>query len=146
LIHVINNQKYFYFWAGYIFPVLLLAMVSFRAYVLWSLFQEEDIQHLDPDAKSEEDFHKQQHCIIYTCRNSASDNEEEAHIPSHAKFRCKGSQKAMQDHTKLQVQTIFLPGGTHEVIDNCNDDSKFLEYSVKATGDDPEALETSNSI
>jgi hypothetical protein len=125
--------------------VLLLAMVPFRAYVLWYLFRKEDIKHLDPDSESEEDFHEQQRRIIYARRNSALDNEEEAHIPSRAEFRCKGLQKAMHDHTKLQVQTIFSPGGTREVVDH-KDDSKHLSNSVRAAGkDDPEAIETSNS-
>jgi hypothetical protein len=112
-------------------------VVPFRAYVIWFLFREEDIQHLDPDAESEEDFHEQQRRTILAHRNSALDNEEEAHIPSRAEFRNKGLQKAIQDHARQGLLSSFSEGACDLV--NHNDDSKSRANSDKSTGIDPPA-------
>jgi hypothetical protein len=113
-------------------------MVPFRAHVLWYLFREEDIKHLDPDSESEEDFHEQQRRIILAHRDSALENEEEAHIPNRAEFRSKALHKAMQDHARIRALSTFSDCAC-EVVDH-NDDSKSGANIVQSTGVDPEAV------
>jgi hypothetical protein len=119
-----------------LYPVVLIALVPFRSYILWQIFRKEDIKHLDPDTESEEDYEEEQRRIYLARLNpSFDDNEEDMHIPSRAEFRSKGLQKAMHDHANLQAQTI-LNGGVSNPTSQIN--------YVKAAGEDPESVEISD--
>jgi hypothetical protein len=84
---------------GYIYPLLLALLVPVRSYILESLFEEEHMKHLDPQAESDEDFHDEQRLYEQALRSGSFDEEEVA-FPTRAEFRGQGLKRALRNHQR----------------------------------------------
>ena len=83
---------------GYIYPALLTALVPVRSYILDHMFDDKDLQHLDPYGESEEDYHDEQRAIHHQ-RNDSFDSEE-LDFPNRAEFRGQGLQNALRNRNR----------------------------------------------
>ena len=82
---------------GYIYPALLTALVPLRSYLLERVFPAKDIQHLDPQEESNEEFHDEQIMIHHAFASGGGVDEEEMAFPTRAEFRGQGIKRALMN-------------------------------------------------
>ncbi|KAL3914616.1 MAG: hypothetical protein SGILL_006035, partial [Bacillariaceae sp.] len=85
---------------GYLYPALLTLLVPFRSYVLFNLFAEEDLRHLDPSEESEDEFHEEQRLVHHAFQDDGSVDEEDLAFPTRAEFRGQGLKRALMNHER----------------------------------------------
>jgi GNAT superfamily N-acetyltransferase len=84
---------------GYLYPALLTLLVPFRSYILYRLFPEEDLRHLDPVDETEEEFHEEQRLVHHAFHDGdKSVDEEELAFQTRAEFRGQGIKRALMNH------------------------------------------------
>jgi hypothetical protein len=82
---------------GYLYPALLTLLVPFRSYILYRLFAQEDLRHLDPVNESEEAFHQEQRLVHHAFHDGDdSVDDEELALPTRAEFRGEAIQRAIK--------------------------------------------------
>jgi len=82
---------------GYIYPALLTALVPLRSYLLERVFPAKNIQHLDPQEESNEEFHDEQIMIHHAFASGGGVDEEEMAFPTRAEFRGQGIKRALMN-------------------------------------------------
>lgn len=86
---------------GYIYPLLLTLLVPFRSYILYRLFPEADLRHLDPADETEEEFYEEQRLIHHAFHDgNESVDEEDMAFPTRAEFRGQGIKRALLNHKR----------------------------------------------
>mmetsp|Transcript_951 Transcript_951/g.1073 ORF Transcript_951/g.1073 Transcript_951/m.1073 type:complete len:747 (+) Transcript_951:101-2341(+) len=107
---------------GYIYPLLLTLLVPFRSFVLDRCFASTDLQHLDPQNETEEEFHEEQkmvhHALIH---DQGSVDEEDVAFTTRAEFHPQGMKRALKEKDKAahdhRRHTIGGGTGTSNGVD-----------------------------
>ena len=73
---------------GYIFPVLVAALVPIRSFCVSRCFSEKDLEYLDPIGETEEEVHDER--VKYLERKPSIDEAEVTDMPGFSDFRASG--------------------------------------------------------
>jgi hypothetical protein len=86
---------------GYLYPAMLTLLVPFRSYILYHLFPEDDLRHLDPITESEEEFCEEQRLIHQAFRDGDhSVDENDLTFTTRAEFRGQGIRRALMKNSE----------------------------------------------
>merc|ERR1712238_198633 len=89
---------------GYIYPLLLTLLVPFRSFVLDRCFTSSDLQHLDPQNETEEEFHDEQKLVHHAMiHDQGSVDEEDVAFTTRAEFHPQGMKRAVTEKMKEQA-------------------------------------------
>merc|ERR1712238_566736 len=89
---------------GYIYPLLLTLLVPFRSFVLDRCFTSSDLQHLDPQNETEEEFHEEQKLVHHAMiHDQGSVDEEDVAYTTRAQFHPQGMKRALTEKEKEQA-------------------------------------------
>ena len=81
---------------GFIFPVLVAALVPIRSFVVARFFSEADLNYLDPIGETEEEVHDER-ALYYERRPSVDDAEVTADAPGFSDFHAAGMQHDIEE-------------------------------------------------
>ena len=82
--------------SGFIFPVLVAALVPIRSFLVARCFSDADLNYLDPIGETEDEQHDER-ALYYERRPSVDDAEVTANAPGFSDFHAAGMQHDIEE-------------------------------------------------